>query len=404
MALTRRTLIGSAAALVATSIFPSSAKARCRCLRPIQSVRMASEGISIGRNDATLFFGFKLRNPDGSDRLVSLPVELRRTVLAPKNGNGDYLPGHEGNIEFHNNPAMIEQLGAVAQARGGVIAPMHNTEALYLRFPVDKEGNYYPMAVKVYAGGINAVTGEYETEPNATFDPDNQDYIVIHPSDPTLGMRWLDGFVNPKGGVNQFAAVPLETGLTAEQQKTGQAQMGGMQLIVAPMNPRLWQAMNPPRSSTTRAIGGNRGTKSVGGGEEPSMGIAPAGRLNQIVPRDPFVKAALDHLISPQDIWMGGDHALPVFVHMVDAQQWERISGQPIRRAALNALDYLRHNWADRNGRDVGPRNDKAWYDHLRYLWKNNFPGFRTALPPGNPITENAPVQQWGRPQQRNPN
>ena len=64
--------------------------------------------------------------------------------------------------------------------RGGVMMPMHRTEALWLRFSAD-----YPMALKVAAGGICAVSGGRWS---ATLQDSPQNYVVL-PEKP-----WLDGF------------------------------------------------------------------------------------------------------------------------------------------------------------------------------------------------------------------
>jgi hypothetical protein len=80
--------------------------------------------------------------------------------------------------------------------------------------------------VKVAAGKINAVTGElWQTELQA----DPQNYMVL-PEQP-----WLDGFAVRKGVIRQFVAMPLGAGYSAEEQITGKADTGGIQLQVFPL-------------------------------------------------------------------------------------------------------------------------------------------------------------------------
>ena len=51
-----------------------------------------------------------------------------------------------------------------------------------------------------------------------------------HPEQP-----WLDGFNVSEDFIRQFIAMPLGEGFTAEEQITGKAEHGGLQIIVYPM-------------------------------------------------------------------------------------------------------------------------------------------------------------------------
>ena len=62
---------------------------------------------------------------------------------------------------------------------------MYQAEAMWIDFSTS-----YPMAVKVAAGKINAVTGEAWTN---EMSESPQDYLVV-PDQP-----WLDGFCRAKG-------------------------------------------------------------------------------------------------------------------------------------------------------------------------------------------------------------
>jgi hypothetical protein len=91
--------------------------------------------------------------------------------------------------------------------------------------------------VKIYAGGINVVSGENANENMAT----NlrlvakqskkgmlQDYVV------TGKQPWLDGFVASDGQVRQFVAMPTGSGYSVEAQMTGADLVGGLQFEVTP--------------------------------------------------------------------------------------------------------------------------------------------------------------------------
>lgn len=93
------------------------------------------------------------------------------------------------------------------------------------------------FAIKVYLGGINAISGEPMVENAATkFRRLNlvaqqksvQDYVV------TPEQLWLDGIASNDGRVRQFVAVPLGSGYSVEAQTTGEDLVGGLQFDITP--------------------------------------------------------------------------------------------------------------------------------------------------------------------------
>ncbi len=88
------------------------------------------------------------------------------------------------------------------------------------------------------AGKINAVTGEAWANPLA-HEP--QDYVVVP------GQPWLDGFAVSRGMIRQFVAMPLGAGDTAEEQLTGTAEHGGVQIVVYPMKAEVYQCLPEKR-------------------------------------------------------------------------------------------------------------------------------------------------------------
>ena len=100
--------------------------------------------------------------------------------------------------------------------------PMDQSEALWISFSA-----WYPCAVKIAAGKINAVSGEAWT---AELHSEPQDYVVV-PDQP-----WLDGFSIGEGLIRQFVALPHGAGDSVEEQLTGRADVGGMQLQVYPLS------------------------------------------------------------------------------------------------------------------------------------------------------------------------
>ncbi|KAJ8063708.1 hypothetical protein OCU04_007573 [Sclerotinia nivalis] len=105
-------------------------------------------------------------------------------------------------------------------------------EALWIRFfSADKFDRF---AVKVYAGGINVVSGENKYEPAepkvaATGKESYQNYLRVP------GQEWLDGIVKSDGTVMQFVAVPTGSGYSVEAQITGHDKVAGLQFEIVPL-------------------------------------------------------------------------------------------------------------------------------------------------------------------------
>jgi hypothetical protein len=101
--------------------------------------------------------------------------------------------------------------------------------------------------IKIYAGGINVISGERANEDagtrlrrqaklacqyNGTSSTSPlQDYIVV-PS-----QLWLDGIADSNGTVRQFLAMPLGSGYSIESQITGIDAAGGLQFESTPSKP-----------------------------------------------------------------------------------------------------------------------------------------------------------------------
>ena len=93
------------------------------------------------------------------------------------------------------------------------------------------------FAIKIYVGGVNAVSGEPARETEVTMmrrlkllqrKKSIQDYVV------TPKQLWLDGIANADGTVRQFVAMPLGKGYTVEAQITGEEVIGGLQFEIVP--------------------------------------------------------------------------------------------------------------------------------------------------------------------------
>ena len=153
-------------------------------------------------------------------------IDFQRTLRIPDDNREYPLPPGLGRFPVEHVDDFADKLPDTWRTHGGVFIPMYQSEALWINF-----SGHYPCAVKIAAGKINAVSGEpWSNE----LSSDHQDYAVI-PEQP-----WLDGFNVSEGFIRQFVAMPLGEGFTAEEQITGAAEHGGLQIIVYPMKHNVY--------------------------------------------------------------------------------------------------------------------------------------------------------------------
>ena len=158
-----------------------------------------------------------------------LEVRFQRTLRIPDDNRAYPLPPGLGRFPLNHVVDHLERLPEQWGRRGGVFLPMYQAEAMWLSF-----SGSYPVAVKVAAGKINALTGEPWTN---DLSERPQDYLVVP------GQPWLDGFCIEQGLNRQFVAMPLGAGYSAEEQLTGEAEHGGLQIAVYPMQASSYEAI-----------------------------------------------------------------------------------------------------------------------------------------------------------------
>ena len=151
------------------------------------------------------------------DQLVLGPVTVnfQRTLRIPETGLHPLPPGL-GRFPLRRVADYPDTAPAEWLARGGVMLPMYQREAIWLSFNASE-----PAALQVGVGKVCAVSGLPWIE-HLVKDPQN--YVAL-PNQP-----WLDGINAGDGFIRQFVAVPLGSGATVEGQVTGQETHGGVQL------------------------------------------------------------------------------------------------------------------------------------------------------------------------------
>ncbi|MFN0178399.1 MAG: hypothetical protein ACKVZ0_06330 [Gemmatimonadales bacterium] len=244
---------------------------------------------------------------------ATLTIEFQRTLRIPDDDREYPLPAGLGAFPLRHVDDFAATVPGSWIEHGGILLPMHQAEAMWLRF----EGSY-PFAVKVAAGKINAVTGEPW---RGGLHRDPQDYLV------RPGQPWLDGYCVEKGVIRQFVAMPLGEGYTAEEQITGRAEFGGLQIAAYPMKPELYERA-VVLSRSVFECGLVAGTFAM---FSPAMGLAPGGRMKQEIFEDHYALSDWDQR-----------HAARCFIHLANAAQWRTITGEDPPATPVDAAAYRR--------------------------------------------------------------
>jgi len=258
-----------------------------------------------------------------------MTVEFQRTLRIPDDGRDYPLPAGLGTFPVRHVDDFAQNVPETWLDRGGVVVPMYQSEAMWINFSSD-----YPFAVKVAAGKICAVTGEQYRQ---GLHRRPQDYVVV-PNQP-----WLDGFCVEKGVIRQFVAMPLGSGYSAEEQITGEAEYGGLQIQAYPIHPKHYRperarsldgfAFGAPAAAMVLAS-----SRSGYGAMAPDMGLAPGGRMKQEIYQDR----------RPVEHW-DQDHTSRCYVHIANSLVWRAVTGETPPAAPLTAREYQNHGvpWFD---------------------------------------------------------
>ena len=265
-------------------------------------------------------------------------VQLQRTLRIPDDDRDYPLPPGLGAFPLRHVDDFPNRVPDLWLRHGGVMLPMYQSEALWLNFSAGGHSRSpYPVAVKVATGKIDAVTGE-SWQDGLHRDP--QDYMVI-PEQP-----WLDGYCVEKGTIRQFVAMPLGNGYSAEEQITGKAEHGGIQIMAYPMKAEAYEAYLARKQAQVRAAQDDMVMYSLAMPEAaaPDMGLAPGGRMTQEIYEDPF----------DFDVW-DTRHSSRCFVHITNSLVWKAIPGEGPPTPPSTSREYAEAGlpWFDYYGGDL---------------------------------------------------
>jgi hypothetical protein len=250
-----------------------------------------------------------------------LRVEFQRTLRIPDDESDYPLPPGLGRFPLRHVDDFAARLPEGWRRHGGVMLPMYQAEAMWLSFD---SPSGYPFAVKVATGKVDAVTGDGWRE---GLHRGPQDYLSI-PAQP-----WLDGYCVEEGIIRQFVAMPLGAGYSVEEQLTGKAEHGGLQLAVHPLRAEVWKRVLAERERRREEY--EMVDRMSVACEAPvlkmDMGLAPGGRMRQEIHRDPFQLSDWD-----------ASHRSRCFVHLANSMVWREITGEEPPTVPPTAAEYTR--------------------------------------------------------------
>jgi hypothetical protein len=253
-------------------------------------------------------------------------IHFQRTLRIPDDGKTYPLPPGLGAFPLRHVEDYEGRVPRDWSERAGVMMPLYQADAMWISFGGGgwwSDG--YPCAIKIAAGKINAVSGKpWKPELDAT----ENDYLVV-PQQP-----WLDGFCIAKDTIRQFVAMPLGAGYSVEEQLTGKAEHGGVQIVVYPMKKERYEAILRQREEARRRRDNEIGRSvSACRAYAPAMaedlGLAAGGRMAQEIYADPHGLDAWEQSVSSR-----------CFVTLVNAVQWHKITGGMPPTKAPAAADY----------------------------------------------------------------
>jgi hypothetical protein len=269
-------------------------------------------------------------------------LHFQRTLRIPDDGKTYPLPPGLGAFPLRHLDDHGKRLPPDWRERGGVMLPLYQAEAMWISFSGGgwRSGGF-PCAIKIAAGKINAVSGKpWRPE----LEVSERDYVVAPPQ------PWLDGFCIAKDVIRQFVAMPLGSGYSVEEQLTGKAEHGGVQIVVYPMKKERYEAILRQRMEARQRSGmvlqrkSLRLSKAYGPAPAAAMSLAAGGRMKQQIYADPYGLDAWDQSVSSR-----------CFVSLVDAVQWREITGDLPPTKPPTAQDYSKAGlpWFDYYAADM---------------------------------------------------
>lgn len=302
------------------------------CVRENNEARLLHFAMSLTQADVEKAYRESAIKAAGLDNgsPARLSVEFQRTLRIPDDGETYPLPAGLGQFPLRSVDDFAETTPDSWVKRGGVLMPMYQSEALWIWF-----SSQYPFAVKIAAGKINAVSGDPWT---SDLQQEPQNYVV------TPRQPWLDGFAIGEGLIRQFVAMPLGEGYSVEEQLTGKADVGGIQVQAYPMSAEVYFREEVVKSLPLSLKGLLPRLLSdflVKRDEEwrymrcqsvmRPMGLGAGGKMRQEIYHDHNPLTAWDQTQTRR-----------CFIHLCNSMVWRQVTGTNPPKPPLTSEEYKR--------------------------------------------------------------
>ena len=188
-----------------------------------------------------------------------------------------------------------------------------------------------------------------------------------------LGQPWLDGFCVAKGTIRQFVAMRLGEGYTAEEQLTGEAKHGGLQIIAYPMRAEVYRKrMRAQVAFKSVAMAEVREVQAPA-----EMGLAPGGLMRQEIYED-------EHGINA---W--ARKSSRCFVHLLNSVRFFAVTGAEPPNKPPTAADYSNAGlpWFDYYGGDQAALEGAKKLAGMESVAAKSWQKGKGALPGNDPAT-----------------
>lgn len=257
--------------------------------------------------DARLVLGFQrtLRMPGGDTEIPRLP-SLGQYPLYTVESFAHRVPRH-----------WLET--------GGAMLPMYQSEAMWLSFrPTFSVAHqaFYPFAVKIRVGGIDAIRGRRWQDGVHQWP---QDFLVIKDH------SWLGGYHDGGRGVRQFVAMPLGSGYLPESPDSAPSRLGCLEIVVYPMQGSAF-ALRYPRNALPDRL------------PELSIGMEPhlAGDREHHQELEALRRQQVEEGLFPLADWDRETHGR-YSVHLANSLHWCAITGSPPPMAPARERPAVEH-------------------------------------------------------------
>ena len=251
-------------------------------------------------------FSFPEVHPDA--RLV---IEFQRTLRIPDADREMPRLPSLGRYPVYSIEEHAQRVPRHWVDCGGAMLPMYQSEAMWLSFrPTYSLAHqaFYPFAVKIRAGGLDALRGAKWIE---GLHPWPQDYLVI------TDHSWLGGFHTGGKGIKQFVAMPLGSGYLPDDGINSPNRFGRLELIAYPMQGEAF-AMRYPRNAWQERLPGL----------DLAIPTELAGNQEQATSQDALQRQRVEEGLFPLRDW---NHSQPerYTMHLVNSLHWCAITGSP---------------------------------------------------------------------------